>query len=266
MQIFKIKSSWESDYYKKNIIFKNQKPRKMEFLPIHRRKSKSCETKFNLDEFLTPVVIKSINDLTVRKSDLEKQNPNINFLNSIDNVTSKIKQFSIESKLVPKENFISTDRINKQKNLLALFAPNTSYRTDLMIKMEEMKNKQLDKHKKRVKTLSGYNNVRRDIPENRTMDKKINEEYKENIISVILYKTLKCDKIIPNEKKIKISLQFFDKIKKDLQKKADEKCVRNTKVKETNIQIGPFYPKTKKELSKEGNDCDLFNFIGNINN
>ena len=248
--LFKDKTLWESHSYQKNIL-KKQTIKTLKFFDWKRRKSKSCDFAFNLESAIGMSLLKAPKDLTVRKSDYDKDNLTKAFLNNIDSIHSKIKQLSIESKLPQQqENNITTARIKKEENLMNLFAPTSCYRTDLMVKMEEITKKQQNTAKPRVKTLSSYIKTRDDTDKNH----KFKGDFEEKINSAILYRTLKCDKLIPNEKKIKHFAIFFNKIQKKFQEKAKPKSALSKK-------RDIVSPNKKKEASKRDDDF-LFNFVG----
>ena len=218
-----------------------------------------------MNGLLTYSNIKPIHDLTVRKNDLKKEDYTKNFLNNIDNLHSKIQQLSIESQILPSDSYLhnSSTRIKKEDNLINLFAPSTASRTDLIVKLEALNQKNQTQHKHRVKTLSSYIEKYDNISKYGTF----REDLQENINSAILYKTLKCDKLIPNHEKIRDFSRFFLGIKKKFQnstlKKVRSKETPIEKSKEVDIIVSQIKEPKPKEREKRFSD-DLFNFVGSI--
>ena len=252
--LFKDKIFWESHLVQTNFL-KKQSQKNLKFLNWKRRKSKSCDLAPDLQSLMTLSNLKSTKDMTIRKKDYDQSCANEAFLKNIDSVHSKIQELTRESQNIdPQRNNFVTSRIKKEENLMNLFAPTSCYRTDLMAKMEELSQKQ-GSSKPRIKTLSSYINK----IEN---GEKFTEDIDEKIKSAILYRTLKCDKLIPNEEKIKKFSVFFNKI----QEKFKERGKTNgslSKKKDKN-EFNSANVSAKKEEKKIEDDF-LFNFVGTIN-
>jgi len=251
--IFWNKSSWESKSYHRSIAITQKKSKKLEPYNSHHRKSKSYNIPFDFDSLLT--VSKPQYDLTVRKIDSERENISKVFLNNIDNTHSKIMQLNLESKMIKnnESRFNKTmPRIKKEENLMNLFATNSNYRS-------EISHRQKTHHKERVKTISSY--IEKGQPQE--INRTFKEDFYDNLNSAILYKTLKCAKLIPNQKKIKDFSKFFNKIKMKFQQKSSSKQ-RNTEITTTTKKEGGCIGKTKE--SNHNNENELFNFCCFVHN
>ena len=254
--LFKDKIFWESHLVQTNFV-KKQTQKNLKFLNWKRRKSKSCDLAPDLHSLMTLSNVKPPSkDLTIRNVDYDKNRATEAFLNNIDSIHSKIQELSRENQTIDpyENNMFVTSRIKKEENLMNLFAPTSCYRTDLMMKMEEISRKQ-GKAKPRVKTLSNYIKNREDKED----EFKLKEDLEDKIKNVILYRTLKCDKMLPNEEKIKSFSSFFNKI----QEKFKEKVKTNSSLLKRKDKHE--FTSTNVSANKRKNQIEddfLFNFVG----
>lgn len=249
-KIFNSKSIWESHSFKKNMNIAAKKTPKTDLLFMKRRKSKSCDAFLDLQDLLSFTNTKPHPDSVIRKNELTQENVTKTFLESIEKNHSKIKKLTLESQL-DSRNITPTNatRLKKEENLMVLFSPSTAVRTDYLIKKDKISKRAINSKKKRVHTFSNFQ-----LNENNTYS----EDFSNNLDSAILYKTLKCDKLLSNERKIQKYSKLLDEIKNNM-----KTCEKNKSIYTCSPKFVGETVRKETSISNTKNNGVLFNFVGN---